>query len=507
MSIKSVTGLELFNLLQHQKNWPSGGAPAVFDLRPDGARKRIVRGSFPALVTGGELEVKGVAPRAWLGRAVCLYDAQPEQLEDHLVAKQLLSDGSDVFFLSEPFDAFERAYPFLCARETSSKASKRQLFPSCILPGLLYLGDLTDAAALPRLREQLNIRACVTALAELPPSLKASVAEAKVEHTWCNVRDVEEADIKAHFATAIAKIDAAKQSGRAIFVHCSRGVSRSASLCIAYLMKTEGWSAKRARQVVEERRPIILPNDGFWKCLCEYEKELSGERTGVYAPAPKTKGVDELDFELPPEWASEPTHSSAALLVEKGGQQIETLQVGEHSMYTFGRSLTCDFPIEHPSASRNHAALVHHFNGGIYVIDLKSSHGTLINGRPIKPFEATLLREGALLSFGASSRTHRLTGCPPPADPKSSAHSFANFVSSQADAGSSSSGAGIAGPVQGPTLPGAEPLAGKRKYTPADARAKKVKRWVAGAKSSSQMSENERVARGAGAGSGCFGPG
>ena len=201
-------------------------------------------------------------------------------------------------FSREPFDAFERAYPFLCARETSSKASKRQLFPSCILPGLLYLGDLTDAAALPRLREQLNIRACVTALAELPPSLKASVAEAKVEHTWCNVRDVEEADIKAHFATAIAKIDAAKQSGRAIFVHCSRGVSRSASLCIAYLMKTEGWSAKRARQVVEERRPIILPNDGFWKCLCEYEKELSGERTGVYAPAPKTKGVDELDFEL-----------------------------------------------------------------------------------------------------------------------------------------------------------------------------------------------------------------
>ena len=42
---------------------------------------------------------------------------------------------------------------------------------------------------------------CVTALAELTPSLKDSVAESKIKHTWCNVRDVEGADIKEHFGT------------------------------------------------------------------------------------------------------------------------------------------------------------------------------------------------------------------------------------------------------------------------------------------------------------------
>ena len=56
-------------------------------------------------------------------------------------------------------------------------------------------------------------------------------------------------------------------------------------------------------------------------------------------------------------------------------------------------------------------------------------------------------------------------------------------------------------------MPGGEPPGGKRKYTPADAKAKKLKRWVDGPKSSAKMSENERVARGAGAGSGCFGTG
>ena len=61
-----------------------------------------------------------------------------------------------------------------------------------MVPGLLYLGDLSDAAALPRLREQLNIQAAVTALAELTPSLKAAVKESGVEHTWCNVRAAPE---------------------------------------------------------------------------------------------------------------------------------------------------------------------------------------------------------------------------------------------------------------------------------------------------------------------------
>ena len=61
--------------------------------------------------------------------------------------------------------------------------------------------------------------------------------------------------------------------------------------------------------------------------------------------------------------------------------------------------------------------------------------------------------------------------------------------------------------MQGPALPGGEPPGGKRKYTPADAKAKKMKRWVDGPKSHAKMSENERVARGAGAGSGCFGTG
>ena len=338
-----------------------------------------------------------------------------------------------------------------------------------------------------------NIQHCLTALAELTPSLKASVAESGVQHTWCNVRDVEEADIKEHFGTAHDCIEAARKAGTAIFVHCSRGVSRSASLCIAYLMRKEGWAAARAREHVARRRPIILPNEGFWRCLQEYEKELSGARSGVYVPLPKPKPLETTEMELPPSWAAAPARAEAVLVVAKGSEQMERLPIGDHPMYTFGRSLTCDFQLEHPSVSRQHAALVHHQNGGVYVIDLKSSHTTAVNGRPLKPYEATLLREGAHITFGASSRSYRLEGGAP---------------APEAAAEEETSASGGKQPrsevAVGPMLPGAEP---KRKYTPADAKARKRQKWLSGEKPRSKMTENERVAMGAGSGSGCFGPG
>ena len=52
--------------------------------------------------------------------------------------------------------------------------------------------------------------------------------------------------------------------------------------------------AKAARALVEGSRPIVLPNDGFWRCLQEFEKERSGGRSGVYVPA-KTKPLEDME--------------------------------------------------------------------------------------------------------------------------------------------------------------------------------------------------------------------
>ena len=57
--------------------------------------------------------------------------------------------------------------------------------------------------------------------------------------------------------------------------------------------------------------------------------------------------------------------------------------------------------------------------------------------------------------------------------------------------------------VAGPMLPASE---SKRKYTAADAKAKKRQKWLRDERPR-KLTENERVAMGAGSGSGCFGPG
>ena len=59
-----------------------------------------------------------------------------------------------------------------------------------------------------------------------------------------------------------------------VLVHCGAGVSRSASLCIAYLMRRNAWNAAKARKHCQQRRSLVNPNDGFWRSLCAFEQVL-----------------------------------------------------------------------------------------------------------------------------------------------------------------------------------------------------------------------------------------
>lgn len=59
-----------------------------------------------------------------------------------------------------------------------------------------------------------------------------------------------------------------------MLVHCVAGVSRSATFCIAYLMKYLQMTLLEAYNHVKLKRPIIKPNCGFFRQLIEYEKIL-----------------------------------------------------------------------------------------------------------------------------------------------------------------------------------------------------------------------------------------
>ncbi|CAG8460959.1 14554_t:CDS:2 [Ambispora leptoticha] len=76
------------------------------------------------------------------------------------------------------------------------------------------------------------------------------------------------------FISAFAFIDEARSAGRNILVHCQCGVSRSASLIIAYVMKVNRMTLNQAYEFVKDRSSYISPNMSLVYQLVDFEKTL-----------------------------------------------------------------------------------------------------------------------------------------------------------------------------------------------------------------------------------------
>lgn len=99
------------------------------------------------------------------------------------------------------------------------------------------------------------------------------------------IDDSPYARLDAYFDLVADKIKETNGKGGKTLVHCVAGVSRSASLVCAYLIKYDAMSLRQAYQYVKAVRPIIRPNVGFWKQLIDYEKRLRGNSTVQMVPA------------------------------------------------------------------------------------------------------------------------------------------------------------------------------------------------------------------------------
>lgn len=101
----------------------------------------------------------------------------------------------------------------------------------------------------------------------------------------------------------------------------------------------------------------------------------------------------------------------ARLEAFRDGRQCATYVVATQRVNVFGRDQeSCDHVLGNPSVSRKHAAVIHDDEGGIYMVDLMSRHGTYVGRKKIPPHDPYLLHDGDVIRFGQSIRVYILKG-------------------------------------------------------------------------------------------------
>ncbi|XP_029915059.1 dual specificity protein phosphatase 18 [Myripristis murdjan] len=141
----------------------------------------------------------------------------------------------------------------------------------CQITDQLYLSN-SKAANDGSLVSRFNI----TCIINVSETRSSSTLAPGLEYIHIPIPDSPRSPVSDHFDEVADKIAlTGEQDGRTL-LHCNAGVSRSATLCIAYLMKHRGMTLLEAYRWVRSCRPMVRPNVGFWRQLIRYEGELRG---------------------------------------------------------------------------------------------------------------------------------------------------------------------------------------------------------------------------------------
>ncbi|TYZ58246.1 hypothetical protein PybrP1_007923 [[Pythium] brassicae (nom. inval.)] len=199
------------------------------------------------------------------------------QLERLLVADGLVTS---VKILFDGFTTFQFRYPFYTTSAmldeiafglTRTRSGTHNLnYPNEILEGFLFLGNMWHAQS-KQVIQHLGITHVVNASLDVDNVF----AGEGVQYKAVQIKDRPESDIAAFFDSTFEFIESAKRThhGR-VLVHCTQGISRSATLVIMYLMRANNWSLVTAVNFAMASRGVVYPNEGFFRSLMAEEFRL-----------------------------------------------------------------------------------------------------------------------------------------------------------------------------------------------------------------------------------------
>lgn len=133
----------------------------------------------------------------------------------------------------------------------------------------IFLGSVHASTS-----EQMLQKAKISHIIVVHPSLAMTWPEKYAYHR-VPIDDTPMSNLLELLPSVLNFFEEAMQQKGKVLVHCSRGISRSTSIVIAYLMLQKGLAYTAARLQVSQRRSVAYPNLGFEAQLLHMESLLS----------------------------------------------------------------------------------------------------------------------------------------------------------------------------------------------------------------------------------------
>ena len=153
-----------------------------------------------------------------------------------------------------------------------------------IIKDFLYISSYKTASTVTDLKN-LKITNIINCSGDLCENLSPEASLLNIEYLTMNIRDNVSENIECLFFKCINYINKVKEQNGRVLIHCYKGVSRSVSIVICYLIYLYKWTYDEAFDFVQSKRSIANPNIGFYLQLKTFQKRLTlnNDRLEIFA--------------------------------------------------------------------------------------------------------------------------------------------------------------------------------------------------------------------------------
>ncbi|KRW99600.1 hypothetical protein PPERSA_01209 [Pseudocohnilembus persalinus] len=198
-----------------------------------------------------------------------------------------------------------------------------------VVPGKLYLSG-QNVAFNKQLLQEVGITHIINCAGNVCPSKFTE----EIQYKTYFLKDAKEENIESIFYETNFFMEEAFQNGGKVLVHCHKGVSRSVTLCMAYIIWKNKLTFDQAFQQVKNSRDIASPNPGFLVQLINYDKRITQGYDSILI-SPRVFLVCSHQLEQPELVVAKmevaQKHINLLQQYESGGEDIITINEGEEN--------------------------------------------------------------------------------------------------------------------------------------------------------------------------------